>query len=229
MRLTGRGYLLAALATAWAVAGCTTAGFSAGADKPSGSAGTSPATEAQSVSGVSVTRSPAASGGSVAPTSHGSAVPECTAEQLRITESDGAGAGDTASGHASLALRFTNAGPRACFLRGYPGVAVSGLGGVLNAQRAMRGYMGGDAGQSPSPVTVPHGGTASALLEWLFFPQDDSATVTTRNCPGYHAIRLLVTAPDQTTSTGFAAPGALTPVCWGFEVHPVVPGTTGRS
>jgi hypothetical protein len=128
MRLTGRGYLLAALATAWAVAGCTTAGFSAaGTDKPSGATGTSPATGTQSVgSGASVTRSP----------------------------------------------------------------------------------------------VVP---------EWLFFPRDDSATVTTRNCPGYHAVRLLVTAPDQTTSTVFAAPGALAPVCWGFEIHPVVPGTTGQS
>jgi hypothetical protein len=49
------------------------------------------------------------------------------------------------------------------------------------------------------------------------------------DCPGYHAIRLLVTAPDQATSAVFAAPGPLTPVCWGFEVHPVVPGATGRS
>lgn len=105
---------------------------------------------------------------------------------------------------------------------------MSGLGGVLKAQRAMYGYMGGDAGRSPSPVTVPPGGTASALLEWLFFPRDGSAAVTTGNCPGYHAARLLVTAPDQTTSTVFAAPSAV-PVCWGFEVHPVVPGATGRS
>jgi hypothetical protein len=93
----------------------------------------------------------------------------------------------------------------------------------------MRGYMGGNAGQSPSPVTVPAGGTASALLEWLFFPRDGSAAVTAWNCPGCHAVRLLVTAPDQTTSTVFAAPGTVTPVCWGFEVHPVVPGATGRS
>jgi hypothetical protein len=47
---------------------------------------------------------------------------------------------------------------------------------------------------------------------------------TTRDCPGYHAVRLLVTAPDQATSAVFAAPGPLTPVCWGFEAHPVVPG-----
>jgi hypothetical protein len=233
VRLTGRGYLLAALAAALAVAGCASAGPQvAGTGRPSGSTGTSPAAKAQAVGGgTSATSSPAAPGGPVATASaasHG-AVPECTTAELKVTESDGNGVGDTASGHAALALRFTNVGSRACFLRGYPGVAVSGPGGVLNAQRVMRGYMGGDAGQAPSLVIVPPGETAAALLEWLFSPQDGSATVTTRNCPGYHAARLLVIAPDQTTAAVFAAPGTVTPVCWGFEVHPVVSGATGRS
>jgi hypothetical protein len=204
MHVTGPGYLLAVLTITVAVAGCASAGFPvavAGAGRPSGS--------------IPASRSPV--------------VAECTAAELKVTESGGNGAGDTASGHTGLALRFTNVGSRACSLQGYPGVEVSGPGGALNAQRTLRGYLGGDAGQSPFPVTVPPGGTTSALLEWLFFPRDGSATVTTRNCPGYHAARLLVTAPDQTTSTVFAAPGAVTPVCWGFEVHPVVPGAAGRS
>ncbi len=226
VRLTRHRYLLAALATALALAGCTTV---TGAGKASGSTGTSPATGAQAAgNGTSAASSPAAPGGLVATASaagQGAAVPECTAADLQVTESAGNGAVDTASGHAALALRFTNTGSLACYLQGYPGVAVSGPGGVLNAQRAM----GGDAGRSPSPVTVPAGRTASALLEWLFFPQDGSAAVTTGNCPGYHAARLLVTAPDQTTSTVFTAPDTATPVCWGFEVNPVVPGATGRS
>lgn len=202
MHVTGPGYLLAALTITVGVGGCASASFPvAGASQLSSS--------------IPVSRSPV--------------VPECMAAELKVTESGSNGAGDTASGHTALALRFTNVGSRACSLQGYPGVEVSGPGGALNAQRTLRGYLGGDAGSSPAPVTVRPGGTTSALLEWLFFPRDGSATVTTRNCPGYHAARLLVTAPDQTTSTVFAAPGAVTPVCWGFEVHPVVPGAAGRS
>ncbi|MGH3258830.1 MAG: DUF4232 domain-containing protein [Streptosporangiaceae bacterium] len=202
MGVTGRGYLLAALATTVVVAGCASAG--------------SPVAVAGKLSGSTL-----AFGSPV--------VPACTAGELTVTEGGGNGAGDTASGHAALAVRFTNVGSRACSLRGYPGVAVRGPGGALNAQRALRGYLGGDAGPSPSPVTVPPGGTASALVEWLFFPRDGSAAVTTGDCPGYRAARLLVTAPDQTTSAVLATPGAVTPVCWGFEVHPVVPGATGGS
>ena len=199
MHITRRRYLLAALAAIVAVAGCTAAGGVTSA--------TSPPTTAHG---------PAASG-----TIPGGrpVAPECTVADLKVTDV-GDGAGDTASGHAELALWFTNLGSRSCLMQGYPGVEVSGPGGALNAQRA---------GQSPSPVTVPPGGTASALLGWEFFPQDGSATVTTSDCPGYHATRLLVTAPDQTTSTVLAAPAAGTPTCWELVVEPVVLGATGWS
>jgi len=206
MRMTGRGYLLAALAATVAVAGCTAA------DAQANSANGSPATA----------NGPAAPGTFPAGRP---ATPECTAADLRITVSPGYGANDTAGGHAELALWFTNVGARGCFMRGYPGVEVSRPGGALNAQRELPG----DAGQAASQVTIPPGGTASAWLGWEFFPRDGSGTVTTEDCPGYHATRLLVTVPDQTTSTVLAAPNAETPVCWEFVVDPVVLGAAGWS
>ena len=78
-------------------------------------------------------------------------------------------------------------------------------------------------------MTLAPGQPASALLEWEHFPQDGSATVSPADCPGYGAARLLVTAPDQTTSIQLTPPGTTSPVCWGFDVSPVVPGSTGRS
>lgn len=226
MRLSGCHYPLAALGAALAVAGCAAASSpAAGASAPAGST-SAPAASAQASGGTSATSSPAASGSLAAGTGaagQGTVVAECTAAELKVSDaSDG-----TASGQAQLTIRFTNTGPRGCFLQGYPGVAVSGPDGVVNAQRG--------AAQSPSQVTVQPGGTASAVVGWEFAPQDGSGVYTTGDCPGYQATQLLVTAPDQTTSTRFAAPGSGTdgtdgtPVCWGFGVSPVVSGASGRS
>ena len=229
MHMTGRGYLLAVLAATVAVAGCATASAQeAGGGQPPSSTGTSStASPGAAGEGTPATSSPAngpvASGTS--PLGRRPVGLDCTAAELRVTVGPGYGGDDTASGHAELALWFTNLGSRVCFMQGYPGVEVSGPDGALNAQRAIPG----NTGQSPSLVTVPPGGTASALLGWAFFPQDGSGTVTTSDCPGYHATRLLVTAPDQTTSTVLAAPAAETPVCWEFAVEPVVLGATGWS
>ena len=78
-------------------------------------------------------------------------------------------------------------------------------------------------------MTLAPGQSASALIGWEHFPQNGSATVSPAECPGYGATALLVTAPDQTTPTRLTPPGTTSPVCWGFEVSPVVPGSTGRS
>jgi hypothetical protein len=92
----------------------------------------------------------------------------------------------------------------------------------------MTGYMGGDAALAPARVQLASGATASALIEWLHFPRDGNATVTAADCAGDQAVRLLVTVPDQTTSARLAPPGPASPVCWGFEVHPVVAGRAGQ-
>jgi hypothetical protein len=179
----------------------------------------------------SVTAAPSASGTSsgnatgVAGSGAITSPQECGAADLRIT-TEAAGA---AAGHSSLVLLFTNSGSASCFVQGYPGVAVRLPGGrVYNAVRAMTGYMGGDAAPSPVQVRLAPGVTASALIEWLHFPQDGSASVTAADCAGDRAGRLLVTAPDQTASTTLAPPAPVSPICWGFEVHPIVAGSAGQ-
>jgi Protein of unknown function (DUF4232) len=150
---------------------------------------------------------------------------ECAAADLTVTT----GAAGAAAGHSSLVLLFANSGSAACFVRGYPGVAVRLPGGrVYSAVRAMTGYMGGDAAPSPVRVQLAPGVTASALIEWIHFPQDGSASVTAEDCAGHGAVRLLVTAPDQTAPAMLAPPAPVSPVCWGFEVHPIVAGSAGQ-
>jgi hypothetical protein len=216
--LAGLRAVLAAaalVALAGTVAGCTATGTSAATPPPRASrpsAGpASPAATAGAATGGTGT-----GGGTQA------AVPECSAAGL-VTKT---GADEAAAGQSSLALIFTNSGVTPCFLQGYPGAELTTAGGgKLDAQRTT----GGGIVPAPSQVTLTPGQSASALLEWEHFPQDGSATVSPADCPGYGATTLLVTAPDQTTSTRLTPPGTTSPVCWGFDVSPVVPGSTGRS
>jgi hypothetical protein len=130
--------------------------------------------------------------------------------------------GGAAAGHLGLVLLFTDTGA-ACTLSGYPGAALSGSGGstLLNAQRTMSGYLGGAQGSSaPASVPLASGATASALLEWSDVP------VGGGGCPGTGATALLVTPPNTTVTTTLAP---INVVCSGFQIHPVVPGSTGRS
>ncbi len=215
----GRSDVLAAItagaAAAVLVTGCaaTAAGGTAAAPAPPASGAPSAgATSSGNATGV------AGSGAAASP-------PECTAADLTVTT----GAAGAGAGHSSLVLLFTNSGSAPCFTRGYPGVALQLPGGrVYNAVRAMTGYLGGDAAPSPAQVRLAPGATASALIEWLHFPQDGSASVTAADCAGDGAVRLLVTAPDQTASARLAPPDPVSPVCWGFEVHPIVTGSAGQ-
>jgi hypothetical protein len=147
------------------------------------------------------------------------AVPECRAAGLVITT----GAGEAAAGHSYLTLIFTNSSATPCFLQGYPGAELTTAdGGKLHAQRTT-------GAPAPSRVTLAPGHSASALIGWEHFPQNGSATVSPADCPGYGATALLVTAPDQTTSTRLTPPDTTSPVCWGFDVSPVVPGRSSAS
>jgi hypothetical protein len=211
--VVSRGKVLAAIAAAAAMAAvsCAAAGTAAALPLP-----------------LPVTAAPAADGGTAAGAAGSGAAAlrrECSAADLKVT----AGAAQAAAGHSSLVLLLTNTSSAPCFLQGYPGVAVQLRGGrVYNAARAMTGYMGGDAALSPARVQLASGATASALIEWLHFPRDGSATVTAADCKGDRAVHLLVTAPDQRTSARLAPPGPASPACWGFEVHPVVAGRAGQ-
>jgi hypothetical protein len=127
-----------------------------------------------------------------------------------------------ASGHRSVPVLFTNIGAQPCRLRGYPGVAAvdSNERQVAQAKRTLHGYMGGLATGTTLPtVTLLPGRSASALVEALAFNASDGSA-----CTAYYG--LLVTAPDDTESTRLP---------WGndgcsdLQIHPVVPGTSGRT
>jgi hypothetical protein len=184
------------------------------------------ATAGCTAAGTSATTPPATTGTATGGTGNGggvqAAAPECSAADLVIKT----GADEAAAGASYLTLIFTNSGATPCFLQGYPGAELTTAGGgKLDAQRTT----GGGTAPAPSRVTLTPGQSASALMGWEHFPRDGSATVSPADCPGYGATTLLVTAPDQTTPTRLTPPGTTSPVCWGFDVSPVVPGSTGRS
>lgn len=164
-------------------------------------------------SGATETRSAVAAGDS-----------KCTMLDISI----GAGMGGVGHAHTALILIFTNNGSGPCSIKGYPSVALQlPAGGAYNAKRTMTGYMGGDNAQSPAPVSLAPGQSATALIEWADAPQNGSASFSAADCIGYGASSLKVTAPDQTApqTMGDAFPNS--PMCWGFEVHPIVAGSTG--
>lgn len=131
------------------------------------------------------------------------------------------GGQDAGSGHRSVTLVFTNAGGQPCQLSGYPGVAgLDAVGSqVAQARRTPSGYLGGLASGSAPTVTLSPGRSASARVEALAFNAADGSA-----CTAFGG--LLVTAPDDTVSTRlpWGNDG-----CGDLQVHPVVPGTTGRS
>ena len=181
------------------------------------------ATAGCTAASTSAATPPAATGAATGGTGHGggtqAAAPQCPAADLNIKT----GADEAAAGHSYLTVIFTTSSATPCVLQGYPGAELTTAGGgTLDAQRTT-------GAPAPSRVTLAPGQSASALIGWEHFPQNGSATVSPADCPGYGATTLLVTAPDQTTPTRLTPPGTTSPVCWGFDVSPVVPGSTGRS
>jgi hypothetical protein len=129
--------------------------------------------------------------------------------------------GDAGSGHRSMVLVFTNAGATACRLYGYPGVAALDSHDTQTAQasRTTHGYLGGlAAGLAPANVDLAAGDSASAMVEASAFNADGSA------CAAYAG--LFVTPPNETHSTKLAWGND---GCSALQIHPVVPGLTGRS
>jgi hypothetical protein len=142
------------------------------------------------------------------------AITHCRAEQLSVSLGDVGGGG--AGMHTGVVLVFRNTGTVGCRMTGYPGVALLNAQNVqvVQARRTTSGFMG----SAPvTTVTLAPGGSASALLEAVDI--DD----TSNACTQYP--RMLVTAPDDTTSIRMDAglPGC------SVQIHPVVSGTSGRS
>jgi hypothetical protein len=148
-----------------------------------------PATPGGPMATASATTAGSASGGSA---SGGSASTECDAGQLRIAYTDNSqilnGALDGMS-HVDHVVTFTNEGSASCRTQGYPGIA------ALNAAGAQIQQAARASGTAPLIVLAP-GQTASALVS-----ANSASCNAPTSVPG-----LLVTAPDQRTSTrlGFA-------------------------
>ncbi len=143
----------------------------------------------------------------------------CVSGKISVT----AAVGGAGLGHVGVVLRFRSTASDTCTLSGYPGATLVTAGGHnVPARRTRNGYLGGLANAS-ALVPVVHvlpGHTVSALLEGL----DSDAAHGGGPCPGY--AHLLVTPPNQTVTARMTSP--VTAICQP-EVHPVVPGTSGRA
>jgi Domain of unknown function (DUF4232) len=184
-----------ALAAATAAAGISLAGCGSGAPA------SPPASSGSSSPGLSATSSQSSQPSQPSPQSSvnpgGPAVPagkgECTASQLKIAYTDNSqirnGALDGMS-KAYNVVMFTNVGSTSCVTRGYPGVAALNSAGA-QIKQAVR-----VSGSAPL-ITLAPGQVASALVG-----ANTASCTTLTSVPG-----LLVTAPDQRTSTQLGSAG----------------------
>jgi hypothetical protein len=189
----------ASAAAAVAVTGTLLAGCASGSS--SAQSATSPAapgtTSASASAAASTAASSPASGGTPGAASGTGAAspPECTAAQLKIQYTDnsqirqGALAGMS---HVDNVVMFTNTGSASCQTGGYPGVAALDSAGrqIMQAVRSQ---------QAAKLITLAPGATASALVS------ADSASCTSPT----PVAGLLVTAPNQRTSTRLGPAGQL--------------------
>jgi hypothetical protein len=207
-------------AAAVAVSAMTIAGC--GSASPSGSQSASPAggqAQAASTAASSAGSSPVPSvnpGGTMVSASPGGsgaagAGTECTAAHLAIAYTDnkqirqGALAGMS---HADNVVTFTNTGSAPCRIQGYPGVAALNAAGkqIFEAVRATGGRI--------PLVTLAPGQVASAEIT-------GNTASCTQPAP---LLGLLVTAPDQRTSTRLGPYGT---VCVNsLGIGPVHPGNS---
>lgn len=143
----------------------------------------------------------------------------CTLGQLSISVSN-VDRGDAGMGHSSSALLFRNIGSAPCEMSGYPAVTALDKHGrvVATAKTSLRGYMGGLDANRPPTVRLAPGQSASALVEALNANPDGSG------CRLFAMLR--VTPPGASGSTTVAWGRASG--CANLEVHPIVPGASGR-
>jgi Protein of unknown function (DUF4232) len=156
-----------------------------------------------------------------------SSAPPCQNFQISVSDAGG-GSG---LGHQDQVILFTNHSQSSCSLSGYPGVAgLNAQGGeAVQAERTLGGYLGGvqPGAATPPVVSLAPGQIASATVEGT-----DNPIGLATSCPYYPY--LLVTPPNLADSARLTVsdlgrpnnPGL--PGCTKIEVHPVVPGSSGR-
>jgi hypothetical protein len=199
---------LVCLAATAALAGC-------GSAAPAPSSSTAPSAPTATTTTTTTTTTSATS----STTAAHAASTACVSGRISVT----AGVSGAGLGHVGVVLRFRSTASVPCTLSGYPGATLVTAGGHdVPARRTRNGYLGGLAGASiPVPVVrVLPGHTVSAYLEGL----DSDTAHGGGPCPRY--ANLLVTPPNQTVTARMTSP--LTTICQP-EVHPVVPGTSGRA
>jgi hypothetical protein len=120
-----------------------------------------------------------------------------------------------AAGHEGVVVLFRNHGSTTCTLTGYPGAAGLNASGaqIAQATRTLTGMIGGCHCSHAPLLTLNPGTTVSAVIEGNIGGPGP--------CDAFHS--LLVTPPNTSTSTHLAV---TVPSC-GFDVHPVVTGTSG--
>jgi Protein of unknown function (DUF4232) len=171
------------------LAGCSSTGTAAQSSGPSASASSTPAVASSTPAAASSTpASPTAT-----PSADSAAAPQCTDADLTIAYTDNSQVNNGAlagmSHHDSIVM-FTNKSSASCQTAGYPGVAVLDAAG-RQIKQAVR-----VAGSAPVIVLRP-GQVASALI-----------SANTASCVKMTtAAGLLVTAPNQRTSTRLAGDG----------------------
>jgi hypothetical protein len=139
----------------------------------------------------------------------------CTVTTLSVTAQQG----PSGSTHRSVILVFTNTGTVACEMKNYPAVALLDGGGQITQSAAEddSGYLGGIRDPNAPDVTVAPGASASAMLESLATNQDGTSCTPPASMkinPPYDV--------QHSVTVAFVGDG-----CSTFEVHPVVPGTSG--
>lgn len=110
---------------------------------------------------------------------------------------------------------FTNRSGTSCALYGYPGAADLDISGrqFTQAKRTLTGYLGGCGCTHPQPIQLTPGATASSLVEGDNGGGDECLRGQT----------ILVTPPNTTQATRIPFQA----YSCHFQVHPVVPGTSG--
>ena len=144
------------------------------------------------------------------------AVSNCTSANVAVTLGhEGAG-----MGHVGVFLLFTNTSTSVtCAMHGYP-TASYGLsdGTTLTAAKILLGWTGGVSQGTTAPgVILAPGQQASAIVEWT------DIVNAGQQCYSGISTNLRITPPGmgKVTTLSVGTP------CGNFEVHPVVPGTSG--
>ena len=181
--------------------------------------------------------------GAVSSDASATSTPACSLSSLKISATNGDGLH-----HGVELIRFTNVTGRSCTLRGYPnieavlltGKAPNNLVGMyhssppgstrrgMDVEMAWAGGVNWSTGVYPSAAAQkafiapiislpPKTGVASSTLNWVDGPN-------TGTCPAFAQIRIGLGGRFVLRPLGL---GYADPLCYEFDVTPIVQGTTG--